>query len=81
MPGSLEDIPLTIITTLEQLQQLKAELMNVKEFAIDMEVHVNYVSCISCCASPKWEWNAHFEYCCAEFSNSMQIRPVRVLLQ
>ena len=34
----MEDIPLTIITTLEQLQQLKAELMNVKEFAIDMEV-------------------------------------------
>ena len=38
MPGSLEDIPLTIITTLEQLQQLKAELMSVKEFAVDMEV-------------------------------------------
>ena len=38
MPGSLEDIPLTIITTLEQLQQLKAELMNVKEFAVDLEV-------------------------------------------
>ena len=38
MPGSLEDIPLIIITTLEQLQQLKSELMNVKEFAIDMEV-------------------------------------------
>jgi hypothetical protein len=38
MPGSLEDIPLTIITTLEQLQQLKTELLNVKEFAVDMEV-------------------------------------------
>lgn len=38
MPGSLEDIPLTIITTLEQLQQLKTELMKVKELAIDMEV-------------------------------------------
>ena len=38
MPGSLEDTPLTIVTTLEQLQLLNAELMNVKEFAVDMEV-------------------------------------------
>ncbi len=45
MPGSLEDIPLTVLTTLEQLQQLKTELMNVKEFAIDMEVHI-YNVCI-----------------------------------
>ena len=44
MPGSLEDIPLTVITTLEQLQQLKAELMNVNEFAVDMEVMITNVS-------------------------------------
>ena len=60
MPGSLEEIPLTIITTLEQLQQLKTELMNVKEFAVDMEVriacivkmvmiHVNYGTCTCMC--------------------------------
>ena len=44
MPGSLEDIPLTVITTLEQLQQLKAELMNVNEFAVDMEVTIHHVN-------------------------------------
>ena len=36
--GSVEETPLTIVTTLEQLEQLKQELMNVKEFAIDLEV-------------------------------------------
>ena len=40
--GSLEETPLTIVTTLEQLEQLKQELMNVKEFAIDLEVHCVY---------------------------------------
>lgn len=45
MPGSLEDIPLTIITTLEQLQLLKTELMIVKEFAVDMEVII-YMQCV-----------------------------------
>ena len=40
MPHSLDDIPLMIVTTLEQLQQLKTELMNVKEFAVDMEVRI-----------------------------------------
>ena len=39
MLGSLEDIPLIVITTLEQLHQLNDELMTVKEFAIDMEVN------------------------------------------
>lgn len=37
-PGSYEETPLTMVTTLEQLEQLKQELKNVKEFAIDLEV-------------------------------------------
>ena len=36
--GSLEDTPLTMVTTLEQLERLTQELKNVKEFAIDLEV-------------------------------------------
>ena len=38
MPGSLEDTPLTYIDSLEQLQELQQKLMNVKEFAVDLEV-------------------------------------------
>ena len=40
MPGSLEDTPLTVLATLEQSQQLKTELMNVKEFAVDVDVMI-----------------------------------------
>ena len=37
-PGSLEDVPLTIVESVEQLESLKEELKSVKEFAIDLEV-------------------------------------------
>ncbi len=38
--GSLEDTPLSFVTTLEQLEELKNELMKVPEFAIDLEVTI-----------------------------------------
>lgn len=37
-PGSLEDVPLTLVETVEQLDELKGKLMSVSEFAIDLEV-------------------------------------------
>lgn len=37
-PGSLSDVPLTMITTVEQLQELSRLLVTVSEFAIDLEV-------------------------------------------
>ena len=45
--GSLEDTPLTFVTTLEQLEALKKELTTVSEFAVDLEVCVAlcYVTC------------------------------------
>ncbi len=36
--GSLEDTPLSFVTTLEQLEELKNELTKVPEFAVDLEV-------------------------------------------
>lgn len=38
--GSLEDTPLTIVTTLEQLEELKNDLKKVTEFAVDLEVSI-----------------------------------------
>ena len=37
-PGSLSDVPLTMITTVEQLQELSRLLVTVSEFALDLEV-------------------------------------------
>ena len=37
-PGSLEDIPITFIDTLEQLEELQRKLNTVTEFAVDLEV-------------------------------------------
>ena len=37
-PSSLGDVPMTMITTVEQLQELSRLLVTVSEFAIDLEV-------------------------------------------
>lgn len=37
-PSSLDDVPLTMITTVEQLQELNRLLVTVSEFAVDLEV-------------------------------------------
>ena len=37
-PGSLSDVPLTIVTTVEQLQEISRLLVSVSEFAVDLEV-------------------------------------------
>ena len=37
-PGALTDVPLTMVTTVEQLEELSKLLMSVKDFAVDMEV-------------------------------------------
>jgi len=42
-PGALTDVPLTMVTTVEQLEELSKLLTSVKEFAVDLEVHVPYV--------------------------------------
>ena len=37
-PGALTDVPLTMVTTVEQLEELSKLLTSVKDFAVDMEV-------------------------------------------
>ncbi len=37
-PGSLEEVPLTFIDSLEQLEELQRKLMTVSGFAVDLEV-------------------------------------------
>ncbi|XP_065904927.1 exosome complex component 10-like isoform X1 [Dysidea avara] len=38
-PGALSDVPLTMVTSVEQLQELSKLLIGVKEFAVDLEHH------------------------------------------
>ena len=45
-PSSLSDVPLTMITTVEQLQELSRLLTTVSEFAVDLEVSSVTISLI-----------------------------------
>ena len=38
LPGALDDVPLTMVTTVEQLQEMSKVLTGVTEFAVDLEV-------------------------------------------